>query len=298
MNPPLELAAVYRRVSTDRQDESLILQEKRVTDYAVYRKLEIRDGLTFSDPDTSGVIPMMDRDGGRALINRLRLGDVKHLVVAKLDRIGRNTRDALGVLEFLKQNNITLHITDFGGETVSTQGHMGKLILTVLFAMAEWEAGEIKDRTLKIMRGKFDRMELTGNVPYGFDAQYTFADRSAAALSASNLVEIEALHGKCARKQLVPNLAEQTVIRQLHAWRHTPDAGRADELTSYTKVAAMANKERDRLCGLSDPDGARIWRPKQGGDWTCGQVSSVLNSRHTARLLASPPAPTPVMTEQ
>jgi DNA invertase Pin-like site-specific DNA recombinase len=66
---------------------------------------------------------MMQRQGGRACLNRLKLGDVQHLVIAKLDRLGRNVRDALSVLEFLQQQNITLHITDFGGETISTQAH-------------------------------------------------------------------------------------------------------------------------------------------------------------------------------
>lgn len=290
MNTNSELAAVYRRVSTDKQDDSLTLQEERVTAYAdFYRapvtgcRLEIRDGLTFSDPDTSGRIPIMDRSGGRALMNRLRLGDVKHVIVAKLDRIGRNTRDALGVLEFLKENNIVLHITDFGGETISTQGHMGKLILTMLLAVAEWEAGEIRDRTTKIMRGKFDKNELTGNVPYGYNCRYTFKDGASSdcksALSAHFLADLEQEHGECIAKPLVDNSYEQEIIRQLDSWRRQPDG--ANVVTSYTKVAALAN--------------ANGWVTKQGRPWTCGAVSSVLNNRHSQRLLQAPapkiPAP-------
>ena len=139
--PNLGLAALYRRVSTDHQDGSLQVQEKRVLDYCAFKGLTTHASLMFSDPDTSGRIPMHERDGGRCLLNRLRAGDVRHLVVAKLDRLGRNVRDALGVLETLRDQRIILHITDFGGETISTQGHMGKLILTVLLAVAEWDAG-------------------------------------------------------------------------------------------------------------------------------------------------------------
>jgi len=286
MNPPIlpagELAAVYRRVSTDQQDGSLALQEKRVNDYAVFyrtpgtqRPLELREGLTFSDPDVSGRVPMLDRPGGRALLNRLRLGDVKHLIVAKLDRIGRNTRDALGVLEFLKQQDIVLHITDFGGETISTQGHMGRLILTVLLAVAEWEAGEIRDRTTKIMRGKFDRHELTGNVPYGYDAEYTFPDGyvqlSPIALTAQALADLG--HGEPVSKLLVDNLPEQAILRQLAAWRAEP-APLSALPSSYTRVAARAN--------------AHGYVTKQGFPWQCGSISNVLNSRHSKRLLQTP----------
>jgi DNA invertase Pin-like site-specific DNA recombinase len=274
------LAAVYRRVSTDKQDDSLVLQEERVTAYAnfyrtpVNAQLAISDDLTFSDPDTSGRIPIMDRAGGRALMNRLRLGDVKHLIVAKLDRIGRNTRDALGVLEFLKEQDIVLHITDFGGETISTQGHMGKLILTMLLAVAEWEAGEIRDRTTKIMHAKFDKNELTGNVPYGFDVQYKFSndhyEQRTEALSSSALLALEEAYGGCIGKWLVENVIEQSRIRDLYAWRHTPSPD-GPLVTSYTKVAALAN--------------AAGWTTKQGRPWICGAVSSVLNNRHTRRLL-------------
>lgn len=269
------LAAVYRRVSTDQQDGSLALQEQRVTAYAAFRQLEIRDGLTFSDPDVSGRIPMLERPGGRALLNRLRHGDVKHLIVAKLDRIGRNTRDALGVLEFLKAQDIILHITDFGGETISTQGHMGKLILTMLLAVAEWEVGEIRDRTTKIMRGKFDRHELTGNVPFGYDAEYTFPDGhvhlSPIALTAPAVAELG--HGEPVSKLLVDNLHEQDILRQLAAWRAelSPVTGLP---ASYTRVAARAN--------------AQGYVTKQGCPWQCGSISNVLNSRHSQRLLQTP----------
>ena len=122
---------LYRRVSTDKQDDSLALQEKRCADYCVFKGLTTHPGLTYEDPDTSGRIPMRDRKGGRALLNRLELGDVKHLVVAKLDRLGRNTRQGLEVLELLKAKGIILHIIDCGGETISTQGHIGQLILKI-----------------------------------------------------------------------------------------------------------------------------------------------------------------------
>ncbi len=272
-----DLAAVYRRVSTDRQDDSLVLQETRVADYATYKKLTVREGLTFSDPDVSGRTPFMERSGGRALINRLRQGDVKHVVVAKLDRIGRNVRDAIGVLEWFQANQITLHITDFGGDTITTQNHMGKMILTIMLAMAEWEASEIRDRTTKIMRAKFDRRELTGNVPFGFDGEYTFFDghilMSVKALSGVELAEAMATHGKVVSKLLVENEAEQSIIRQLADWRNT----RVDKgngilgAPSYQQVAAWANEAG--------------YRTKQGGTWTCGNVHSVLTNRHTQRLL-------------
>lgn len=67
-------AAIYRSVSTDHQEGSLELQEKRLTDYAIFKGFILSQGLAFSDPDTSGDTPILDRTGGRALISRLLLG--------------------------------------------------------------------------------------------------------------------------------------------------------------------------------------------------------------------------------
>lgn len=289
MNHPIESsvtlaekAALYRRVSTDQQDDSLELQEKKVIAYAQFKGLPVSEGLIFSDPDTSGSIPILDRTGGRALVNRLRLGDIKHLVVAKLDRLGRNTRDGLTLLEFLRENNITLHIVDLGGESISTQGHIGQLILTLMFAFAQWELGEIRDRTKKAMQNKFEQGELTGNVPYGWDAEYKFTDGrvhlSSTALSAAELTRLG--HGDPVSKRLVDNLAEQDIIRTLAAWRRLPDGNKTQ--TSYNKIAALAN--------------ARGYTAKNGQPWGCGNVFSVLTNQHTQRLLRSGDGSSPLQT--
>ena len=282
MTPILQpnLAAIYRRVSTDHQDGSLALQEQRVNDYAAFKGLTVSEGLAFSDPDTSGSTAMAERTGGRALMNSLRQGDVKHLIVAKLDRLGRNVRDALGVLEYCEEHGIVLHIADFGGDAMSTQGHMGKLIITVLLAVAEWELGEIRDRTQKRMDHKFNAGELTGNVPFGFDCEYTFADGtthpSTEALSAAELAPFIKDHGPITSKKLDSNYAEQELIQFMADLRATTTQP-VDSFTpipmSYTAIAATMND--------------RGTRTKQGQPWACGNVRSVLLSRHTQRVLAA-----------
>lgn len=273
----MEKTALYRRVSTEHQDDSLELQEKKVLAYAALKDLTVSEGLIFSDPDTSGGIPILDRVGGRALINRLKLGDVKHLVVAKIDRLGRNTRDGLTILEFLEENNVTLHIVDQGGESFSTQGSMGKLVLTLLLAFAQWELGEIQDRTKKAMQNKFDQGELTGNVPFGWDAKYNFADGhtevTSTALSMADLVHLG--HGDPIAKVLVDNATEQEIIYALDSWRNLPDGAKTK--TSYSKIAKYANE--------------RGYKTKSGLEWASGNVYSVLTNQHTLRLLESVQAP-------
>ena len=256
-----DLAALYRRVSTDKQDESLLAQERRVADYCTYKRLQPSDALTFADPDTSGRTPLAERDGGAALLQRLEWGGVSHVVVAKLDRLGRSARDVLNTLEIFDRLGVCLHIVDMGGDTVTTQGHMGRLILSIFASIAEWEVAEIRDRTKKVLVAKAQRGELTGHVPYGWDCIYTFADgfqhTSPRALNfnkdAAGIALLSA-HGIVVSKQMTPNPAEQQVrddVRQWRAWGH--------------KLEPIANKLN--TLGI---------RTKHGGTWSAGNVMKLL----------------------
>jgi DNA invertase Pin-like site-specific DNA recombinase len=259
------LAIIYRRVSTDKQDDSLELQERRTLDYALLKGFEVPETLVFSDPDTSGGIPIIERAGGRLMMYRLQAGDVGHVIIAKLDRLGRNVRDCLGVLEFCKKHEVALHIVDLGGETISTQGHIGRMILTMPLAVAEWELEEIRDRTRKQMQSLFDQHKLTGNVPYGWDCNYEFADGTvltrSRSIPATELAGLEQQHGRCA-KRLVDNLAEQWVI----IWM----------------AGAVRTGKREHIARQLNRRGLRT---KLGRSWQIGHVTSVLNSRYTRRLL-------------
>ena len=168
----------------------------------------------------------------------------------------------------------------FQMEQETTQGHMGKLIITVLLAVAEWELGEIRDRTQKRMDHKFAAGELTGNVPYGFDCEYTFADGathpSTEALAAAELAPFIAEHGAIISKRLGSNFAEQELIQLMADLRATttqPVGSYTAIAMSYTAIAASMND--------------RGTRTKQGRPWACGNVRSVLLSRHTQRVLAA-----------
>lgn len=75
------------------------------------------------------------------LIDFIRPGD--SLVVAKLDRLGRSTRDVLNLVHELEQKGASLRVLE---PDISTAGPMGKVMLTVLGMVAEMELGFIKER--------------------------------------------------------------------------------------------------------------------------------------------------------
>lgn len=208
-NPPSNpQAVIYGRLS--KGDASLESHEQRNLAYVEFQKFKLL--CRYEDEDTSGGVPLLERPGGMAMINRLRHGDVRHLVVAKLDRLGRWARDVLDTIETLQALKVTLHIVDFGGDTITTQGHMGKLILTLFAGIAEWERSEIRDRTRKRAQHKFDKGELIGTVPFGYDAEYVFADGhkavTAVAYNPEDLAILTRAHGAVTSKRLVDNCVQ------------------------------------------------------------------------------------------
>lgn len=78
------------------------------------------------------------------LVNKLVVGDV--LVVTKLDRFCRNTREGLKVIDILLKREVSVHILNMG---LIDESPMGKLIVTVLLAFAEFERNMIIERTTR-----------------------------------------------------------------------------------------------------------------------------------------------------
>ena len=96
----------------------------------------------------------MDRPQLSAALEYLRPGDV--LVVWKLDRLGRNTRGVLELLDDLTRRGIGLRSIT---EHIDTGGPMGKAVLTVMLAFAALERDVLIERT----RGGLDVARSRGH---------------------------------------------------------------------------------------------------------------------------------------
>jgi DNA invertase Pin-like site-specific DNA recombinase len=77
----------------------------------------------------------------QTILDFIRAGDT--LVVTKLDRLGRSTRDVLNLVHELDQKGASLRILE---PEVSTAGPLGRMVVTVLGMVAEMELGFIKER--------------------------------------------------------------------------------------------------------------------------------------------------------
>nr|AAQ84124.1 Res4 [Staphylococcus aureus] len=112
----------YARVST--QDQSLDGQIDTLEEYGCER--------IFSEKASGRKTKRTELD---KCLDYLREGDI--LVICKLDRLGRTTKQLIELSQWLDENSIDLHIIDMN---VSTKDAMGKMFFTMMSAFAELEA--------------------------------------------------------------------------------------------------------------------------------------------------------------
>lgn len=94
----------------------------------------------FSDKGVSGTKSV--RPGLSEVLAHVRPGDV--LVVWRLDRVGRSTKDVLALVERLHADGVAFRSLT---EEISTSGPTGKVLLTIIAALAEMERAVLVERT-------------------------------------------------------------------------------------------------------------------------------------------------------
>ncbi len=154
------------RIAANEDAESIRLQVDVCHRYAVMKSLIVTE--TIKDPETSArQTPLFEREGG----SRLRsLPRGTHIVAMKLARLFRSAVDGLTTLEFFDKNGIIVHFADEGGVSLSTNTAKGKLVTTMLLAVAEYEPGETAERTSKAMKHRQSngqRMTSATTIPFG-----------------------------------------------------------------------------------------------------------------------------------
>src|ERR1700676_2063759 len=84
------------------------------------------------------------RDRLNEALRFVRRGDT--LVVCKPDRLARSTTDLLRIVEDLDRRGVGLIMLSRGGQQIDTRSPTGKLMITMLGAIAEFERGLLLER--------------------------------------------------------------------------------------------------------------------------------------------------------
>ncbi len=119
----------YARVSTTDQDLDLQVAKLQAEGCSVIRSEKVSGASRQGRAELATVIEFLRPDD--------------ELVVTRLDRLGRDTRDVLNLIHECEQRGAFVTVLD---PHVSTRGEMGQLVLTVLGMVAQMERRFIKER--------------------------------------------------------------------------------------------------------------------------------------------------------
>ena len=121
----------YARVSTSQQ--CLDIQIKAL------KEAGVSSNRIFTDKASGSHIK---RDGLDLLRVKVEENDV--ILVKKLDRLGRDTADMISLIKEFDGIGVAIRFLDDG---ISTEGTMGKMVVTILSAVAQAERQRILERT-------------------------------------------------------------------------------------------------------------------------------------------------------
>lgn len=140
--------AIYARVSTDEQHADMQIEDLKR--YCWGRGWDVRQ---YTDEGYSGAVPK--RPALDSLMEDVRAGRIKRIIVWRFDRMARNTKHMLELMEFFNSFGCTFVSMH---ENFDTSTPFGKAMLTIIAAIAELEKSTIRDR----MRAGIKRAQQKG----------------------------------------------------------------------------------------------------------------------------------------
>ena len=140
----MEQVAILARVSTLRQDYERQVVE--LTDYCQRMNWEV---VKVFANKVSGATRNADREEISGLVEYVKEHRLNRVVCLEISRLGRNTLEALKVINNLNENGVSLHIKNYNLNTLNPDGKVNpvaSLICTILLEIASMERLTIKER--------------------------------------------------------------------------------------------------------------------------------------------------------
>lgn len=200
-------AVAYIRASTADQTQTLDAQRERIAAWAEREGFEVV--AYHVDAGVSGTTPAHKRTGLTDALLDVETYGAEVLAVTTRDRLARSALDAALLDRDLGKLKARTVATD-GDAASNADTDEGRLVRTILDAVAEYEAARTRARTRAVLRHrKAQGLRTGGRLPYGYDED---------------------------DGRLVPYEPEQNALRRLYA---LADAG-----TSQRKIAETLDAER------------------------------------------------------
>lgn len=157
--------ALYVRQSVDRPDSI------STTSQLEFCRYELRGGEAreYIDKGYSG--KNTDRPDFQRLIQDIKKGEIKRVIVYKLDRISRSILDFATMMELFQQYNVEFVSST---EKFDTSTPMGRAMLNICIVFAQLERETIQKRVTDAYVSRSEKgFYMGGRVPYGFEITET-----------------------------------------------------------------------------------------------------------------------------
>ena len=169
----MERVVILARVSTDKQEYERQINE--LTEYC--RKMNWQVEKVFANK-ISGAVKNEEREEIVELIEYVKSNDICRMVCLEISRVGRNTLEALKIIQTLNENGVSLYVKNYNLETLDSDGKVNpvaSLICTILLEVASMERLTIKERMASGRKQYIERCRRDG-VKMGRPSTYRKSD--------------------------------------------------------------------------------------------------------------------------
>lgn len=140
----MEKVCILARVSTQIQD-----YERQINELTTYSHAHNMHIVKVFANKVSGAKRNEDRPEILELIDFVKTEKIDKVLVLEISRLGRNTLEALKVIELLNEHKICLFVKNYNIETLDSQGNINPMVqflLTILLEVSRMERTTIKQR--------------------------------------------------------------------------------------------------------------------------------------------------------
>lgn len=166
-NEKLLSTAIYIRVSTEEQARegfSINAQKEKLRQYALARDWNIFD--FYIDDGISGK-NIKDRPEINRMLNDIRDGKVDNVLVYKIDRLTRSTKNLIELVELFNERNCAFNSLM---ESIDTSSATGRMFIKIVGIFAEFERENLAERVSFGYEQKTREGNYTNaNGVYGYD---------------------------------------------------------------------------------------------------------------------------------
>ena len=169
----MEKVVILARVSTDKQEYERQINE--LTEFC--RKMNWQVEKVFANK-ISGAVKNEEREEIVELIEYVKSNDICRMVCLEISRVGRNTLEALKIIQTLNENGVSLYVKNYNLETLDSNGKVNpvaSLICTILLEVASMERLTIKERMASGRKQYIERCRRDG-VKMGRPSTYRKSD--------------------------------------------------------------------------------------------------------------------------